>query len=299
MQRRFTHVVAVFLALSAAANAATFTFDTDPFAGSDALTTPGRQIVGAEAFIDFSVAADVFAFEPTIFGVGDQLLFANDVVGNLPSSGVNAIVLQTIDNDSDPVTPFGAGNAANLLAAQITAPGPGFFIYFNSGLNLPRLVFSTDLSDNTSDLKILARMSNLFDQSGALPTFTASNFTLVPEPPSFALLVAAGAIWAFGAALRRHRTRCAWLFPRKNQSGNSGDVLSLGVFRAVAGGDDHGVVVQIADEVGKEDTVAAVVLGHARATPRVAQTPAVAVPNLRDRFLLHAALEHLGLGIGR
>ena len=34
--------------------------------------------------------------------------------------------------------------------------GPGFFIYFNSGLDLPRLVYSTDLSDNTADLKVLA-----------------------------------------------------------------------------------------------------------------------------------------------
>jgi hypothetical protein len=207
MQRWTWYVIVVHLALSTAAHAATFTFDTDPFAGSDALTTPGRQIVGGEPFIDFAVATDLFAFEPTIFGAGDQVLFANDVVGNLPSSGVNVVVLQTIDNDSDPVTPFGAGNAANLIADQITAPGAGFFIYFNSGLDLPRLVFSTDLSDNTADLKILARMTNFAGQSDVLPTFSASNFTMVPEPSSLLMLTAAGAICVVGSALRRRRLR--------------------------------------------------------------------------------------------
>ena len=207
MQRWSSRVFIVLFALSATANAATFTFDTDPFVGSDALITPGRQIVGGEPFIDFAIAADAFAFEPTIFGLGDQVLFANDVVGNLPSSGVNVVVLQTTDNDSDPLTPFGAGNAASLIADQITAPGPGFFIYFNSGLDLPRLVFSTDLDDNTADLKILARMTNFVGQSNVLPTFTASNFTLVPEPSSFLLITAAGAIWGVGAAMRRRRVR--------------------------------------------------------------------------------------------
>jgi len=202
-----SHVIVVLLTLSAGANAATFTFDTDPFAGSTALTTPGRQIVGGEPFISFSIATDVFAFAPTIFGAGDQVMFANDIVGNLPTSGVNIIVLQTTDNDGNPATPFGAGNAANLIADQITPSGPGFFVYFNSGLDLPRLVFSTDLSDNTADLKVLARMTNLSGRSDLLPTFTSSNFAMIPEPSSFLLLTAAGAIWVFGGGVRRWRYR--------------------------------------------------------------------------------------------
>jgi hypothetical protein len=169
-----------------------FTFETDPFAGSAALTTPGRQVVGGEQFLSFSIENDLFAFDPAVFGVEDQVLFANDVVANLPPTDVNIIVLRTTDNDNDPTTPFVAGNAANLIADQITETGPGFFIYFNSGLNLPRLVYSTDLSDSTADLKILARITNLgiFD----LQNFTTSNFTLitdltpVPEPISLALL---------------------------------------------------------------------------------------------------------------
>jgi hypothetical protein len=76
------------------------------------------------------------------------------------------VVLQTYDDDNNPLTPFGARNAADLIANRITTPGPGFFIYFNQDLNLPRLVYSSGLSDNNADLKILARMLNLFGPNG-------------------------------------------------------------------------------------------------------------------------------------
>jgi hypothetical protein len=201
---RAPHVVAVLLAFSSTINATTFTFNSDPFAGSDALTTPGRQIVADELFIEiFDIASDVFAFNPAVFGAGDLILFVNDLVENLPDSGENVIVLQTA-----PI-PFNAGLAANAIADQITSPGAGFFIYFNSGLGLPRLVYSTDLSDNTADLKILARMENLSGQPGrdALSTFSESNFVMTPEPSSFLLMTAAGALWGFGAIRRRRRAR--------------------------------------------------------------------------------------------
>lgn len=186
------------------ASAATFSFGTDPFEGSTALTTPGRQVVGGEEFISFDVETDVFALDPTVFGTGNDPLFANDTAENLPASGVNVVVLQTTDNDGDPGTAFAAGTAASLIAARITSAGPGFFIYFNSGLNLPRLVFSTDLSDDTADLKILFRMTNLTGQSGALASFSAANFVFVPEPSS-AMLLATGAL--LGGVLHRTRRR--------------------------------------------------------------------------------------------
>lgn len=194
------------LTLGSAADAASFRFDTDPFAGVD-VSIPGRQVVGGEDFIIFDIANDVFSLESTVFGiVGTQVHFANDLVDALPTSGLNVVVLQSFDNDNDPGTPFGAGSAANLIADRITTPGPGFFIYFNSGLDLPRLVFSTDLSDNTADLKILFRLTNLSGQPGrdAIPLISAENFeiTAVPEPATLALL-ACGLACGISSARRR------------------------------------------------------------------------------------------------
>ncbi len=204
--RRFTLLIGVtLLALSATLSGATFTFDTDPFAGSTALTTPGRQVVGGEPFITFNIASDVFVINQDIFGVGNQELFANGLIASIPTSGVNIIVLRSFDDDNNTGTPFNAGSAANLIASQLTADGPGFFIYFNQGLDLPRLVFSTNLNDNTADLKILARLTNLTGTQGqnAMANFTAANFDFaVPEPSTFGMMAAAGVLWA-GMALRR------------------------------------------------------------------------------------------------
>jgi hypothetical protein len=211
MQRSLLHIAAVIgaIAIGAPAVAATFTFDQDPFAGTTALTTPGRQIVGGEPFISFSTASDVYAFDPRVFAAGDTVLFANDLVGNLPTSGRNIVVLETFDDDANSGTAFGAGNAANLIAGRVTTDGAGFFIYFNSGLNLPRLVYSTNLSDNTADLKILARMTNLSGQSGQLVNFTAGNFQFltVPEPATWAMMILG--LGLVGAAFRRRNAALA------------------------------------------------------------------------------------------
>jgi len=192
-------VAAAFLVLCSAAGATTFRFDTDPFAGTPVLNAPGRQIVGGEAFVNFSPATDVFSLESTVFGVGSSVNFVNGLVSNLPAGGVNVVVLETFDNDTNPLTPFGAGNAADLIASRVTTPGPGFFIYFNQSLDLPRLVYSTDLSSSNADLRILARMLNLFGDEGrnTMPAFTAANFqitTAAPEPSSRLMLIAVGLI---------------------------------------------------------------------------------------------------------
>jgi hypothetical protein len=160
--------------------------------------------VGGEPSIDFVVAADIFAFAPAAFAPS-QLVFANNVIGSIPTTGVNVVVLQTLDNDGNPGTAFGAGNAADLIAERITTSGPGLFIYFNSNLNLPRLVYSADLNVNTADLKILARMTNLTGNSAAMPTFTANNFVLTPEPSAYSLVGAAGVLWACARVVRRRR----------------------------------------------------------------------------------------------
>ena len=162
-----------------------------------------RQIIGNEDFItDFDVSEDVLELNRSlgVFNVPGEQRFVNDLAANLPSDGANVIVLQDSDNDGDPETPFLAGTAANLIAEQIDAPSAGFFVYFNSNLNLNRLVYSTDLSDANADLKIVARFTDtlVFDDAGevdaeasaiaaiaALPTYSAENFVLVGEAPGF------------------------------------------------------------------------------------------------------------------
>jgi hypothetical protein len=196
------------LGLSTGANAVTITFDDDPFAGTTALTTAGRQVIGNELFTSFDVVNDVFKFDESVFGVS-ELNFANGEIGSIPSHGTNLAILRTFDNDANAATPFGAGNAANLLAEQITTPGAGFFVYFNSGLDLARLVFSTDLNDNTADLKVLARLTNFTGQAGrdALANLTGTNFavqeaTQVPTPGTLSLFgLGLVAIWL----VRRNR----------------------------------------------------------------------------------------------
>lgn len=190
------------------AHATSISFETDPFEGTTVRSTPGRQVVGGEFFIAFHTDTEAFVFNGPAFGIS-EIRFANGVIGAIPSNA-NVVVLQTTDNDNNPLTPFGAGNAADLLAAQITTSGPGLFIYFNSSLDLPRLVYSDDIGSNTADLRILARMLNLNGQTGinALPTFSASNFLLstdtpVPEPSSALLMGAGLGLLAFGAIKRR------------------------------------------------------------------------------------------------
>jgi hypothetical protein len=203
------------LTLCSTAQATTFRFDTDPFAGTNVLNTPGRQIVAGESFISFNIANDVFSLESSVFDTGTTVNFANAGVAALPASGVNVVVLESFDNDNNPLTPFGAGNAADLIASQVHTPGPGFFIYFNQALNLPRLVFSEDLSSNTADLKILARMLNLTGAAGmnAMPTFSASNFAITdsaapaPEPSTLLLMGQVGLVCACWYFVRRRRNK--------------------------------------------------------------------------------------------
>ena len=213
--RQFTFycIGAALIAISPVAHADTFTFNKDPFAGTPVLTVPGRQIVGGEDFISFSIARDIFSLDATVFGVDPTVHFASGTAATLPTSGENIVVLQDFDNDANPLTPFGAGQAADLIASRITTDAPGFFIYFNQSLDLPRLVYSTDLGSSDADLKILARILNLNGQEGrnAMPTFTAANFEItstaspVPEPSSVVMILSVLAACLY--ALRRKRSQ--------------------------------------------------------------------------------------------
>jgi len=190
------------VAWGASAQAEMFRFATDPFAGTNVRTTPGRQFVQNELFIpDFSLDTDFFSFDPTVFGVTAPVSFFGGFAADVPTRGrLNVIVLQDSDPDNDPTTPFNAAVAADMIAARLEDPQPGFFIYFNTALNVSRLVYSPDLSDNQSDLKILARLTNPVGQDaiGMLPAFAPANFEIrsVPEPAtaSFALLASIGLV---------------------------------------------------------------------------------------------------------
>jgi hypothetical protein len=197
MRRSVLPVIALLVVTSAPAGAATIHFNTDPFIGSTALTTPGRQIVGGEPSIVFDPTNDVFTFDPDVFGVS-ALNFINSTAAGLPASGVNMIVLREFG------PPMAAGIAHNLIAAALTVDGPGFFVYFNTGLDMPRLVYAVNLNDNTFDLAVLARLTNLTGNQAAMATFTEDNFALAPEPSLVILLAAgAGAAWGRRRMVRR------------------------------------------------------------------------------------------------
>ena len=200
------------LALNALAFGDTFTFNTDPLAGSIARDVPQRLLIGGEQFISFNPAKDMFAFGPIIFGGDAQIRLANGPVNAL-APNANLVVLQTLDNDNDPLTPFGAFQAADLLAATITQHGSGVFVFFNEDLALPELIYSDDLASNQADLKVLARMINLNGQFGIdqLHTFSAADFGITnsaaaaPEPPSVALFGPGILMVAIAAIRKRSR----------------------------------------------------------------------------------------------
>src|SRR5216117_2863191 len=103
MRRSTFYCIGVaLLALGSTADASTFRFDTDPFAGTNVLNTPGRQLVGGEDFINFFPATDVFSLDPAAFGVSGPVHFVNGLASAIPASGVNVVVLESFDNDNNP-----------------------------------------------------------------------------------------------------------------------------------------------------------------------------------------------------
>jgi hypothetical protein len=202
---RASRALLVFVAacgMATAARADTFLFDDDPFAGTTVLTTPGRQVVGGEPSLDYDPDADEIVVDPGVFGIDNEIRLFNGFAALMPDMPFNFVILRTLDADGDSGNGvlLNAGLAADLIAGRLSTDGAGFFVYFNSGLNLPRLVYSTNLSDPTADLKILARFTNLVGDTDSLENFRNVSVAVVPEPAAWALM-----ILGFGAAGARLR----------------------------------------------------------------------------------------------
>ena len=71
---------------------------------------------------------------------------------------------------------------------------------------------------------------------------------------------------------------------RHDESPDRTDVVAVGVFGAIAGDDDHDVVVEEADEIGEENAVAAVVLDDSLAArrSRAGSSRSCTTPSSRD-----------------
>lgn len=172
-----------------------FAFSGDPFRGED-VSAPDRQIVvGEDAIEDFDFATDRYLIDAVDFGLPEEVRFATvdttDPDAAIPEDA-NVVVVLNADNDADAETPFLAGTAAGEIAALTDASRPGLFVYFNSTLDLNRVVYSADLASAEADLSVLSRQTDLTgtDAVDALAAFSAENFEFgeVVEPGGDALV---------------------------------------------------------------------------------------------------------------
>jgi Ca2+-binding RTX toxin-like protein len=96
-----------------------------------------RQVVNTpDVLTDWSIAEDTFQIDTSDFLITGELEFFNGLAANIPEGGINVIVLQDTDNDNNPATAFNAGAAASLIAVNLDTSGAGFFVYFNSALQI-------------------------------------------------------------------------------------------------------------------------------------------------------------------
>lgn len=158
-----------------------FVFDGARFNGGNVTDDDGvRQVVNTpDALTDWTIGEDTFVLDTSDFLVTGDLNFFNGLAADIPEGGTNVIVLQNVTDANG--AGLNAGTAASLIATNVETSGAGFFIYFNANLQINRLVYSSDLSDPTADISVVANINTLTGQTAidALPTFSANEFEFI------------------------------------------------------------------------------------------------------------------------
>lgn len=149
----------------------------DGFAFDQAGVDDGAQ---EDSITDFDFDNDSYQLDAGSFGVTGSVVFESldaNAAGASIDPASNVIVLTNGDDDNDAGTVFNARSAATQIAG-LGGEGAGFFVYFNSALNVNRLVFSEDLGDANAALSIISRQTDLTGQDAidALADFSAGNF---------------------------------------------------------------------------------------------------------------------------
>ncbi len=151
-------------------------------AGADSFVFADGE--GGDTITDFAIAEDRFGLDAASFGVAGEVAFQNvardgegtdaALVGVL--EGQNVYVLQgTFEGN--------AGGAADALAEALAGgvdEGGGFFVYFNTNLNVNRLFFAEDLDNVDGGIQQLANLGDATDVADALDDladFSAENFS--------------------------------------------------------------------------------------------------------------------------
>lgn len=162
-------------------------------AGRDTIVYNATSLGSApDALVDFDVAQDRFLLNAADFSVTGPLKVQNALAANLVSNGSNVIILRDSDNDANATTPFNARSAAQAIGTAITTDGAGFFVYFNSVLNLNRLVYSTNLNDGAAALTVLGAVGTTTGQAAItqLTQYGEANFAFGSVPAGAVAVVA-------------------------------------------------------------------------------------------------------------
>ncbi|NWG70765.1 MAG: hypothetical protein HXY23_04025 [Parvularculaceae bacterium] len=167
----------------------------------------GQPTVNVPAF---DTANDLYRIFADTFGVSGDIVFQNVLAsGGNVLDDVNVIVLQNADDDDNSATAFNARSAATLIANNTNADRAGFFVYFNSVLNINRLVFTPNLNDALAAFTILAANQSPTgaDAIALLPTFSVANFEFseVPLPGALPLFIAGLGAGGLAAARRSRK----------------------------------------------------------------------------------------------